>query len=237
MANFISISGAAGSGKTTVTNYLHTYFHNEFYRMSDFSFAGPLKDALCLWFDWDRRRLDQDYGYKEGSTLDDGSPDPYCQMLGKTRRQIMQVFGTECMREGMAKDFWIMMADMGLRLNKITPADIHMVSDARMLNELEWMRKLKGYEIYIERVECERGEDPKDAIAKTLTKSSGHASEQEFLSWHDYDETIINLVDNNLNSVANMNSLTHRLSEVTIPAIRDRFRLVGKGKHDWTKWK
>src|ERR1043166_8074261 len=147
MVNFVSISGAAGSGKSTVSNHLRHHFFNQWYECREFSFAGPLKDALCLWFGWDRQRLDTDYGYKEGAKLDDGSPDAYCQALGKTRREIMQLFGTECMRHGMTPDFWIILADIGLQLNKIPPADLHIISDARMLNELEWVKRLNGYRI------------------------------------------------------------------------------------------
>lgn len=233
MNHFISISGTAGSGKTTVTNYLHQRFFEEWYECRAFSFAGPLKDALCLWFDWDRRRLDHDYPYKEGSTLDDGSPDPYCQMLGMIRREIMQKFGTECMRDGMTKDFWVLMADMALQKGKIRPADVHVVSDARFINELDWIHGLGGYSILMNRAECRRGDDP--AIASygvTLTHAITHSSEQDFLNWPHYDEKIVNLVDHNQTEIANMNALKAHLDKVTIPAIRKRFKMVGKGRHN-----
>jgi hypothetical protein len=233
MVNFVSISGGAGSGKSTVTKHLRQRFFECWYECRDFSFAGPMKDALCLWFGWDRHRLDHDYGYKEGAVLDDGAPDPYCQALGRTRREIMQTFGTECLRRGMCQDFWIILADLGLQLNKIPPSDIYVISDARMTNELEWVRSLNGYEILLHRVECPRGADPdKVKYGATLTHAVGHRSEQEFLSWKDYDESIVNLVDHNQTQIANLNALTEHLDKVTIPAIRKRFSMTGKGRHN-----
>jgi hypothetical protein len=232
MANFISISGAAGSGKTTIATYLKWYFHNHYYTISDFSFAGPLKDALCGWFNWDRQRLDTDFAYKEGSTLDDGSPDPYCERLGMTRRCIMQVFGTECMRHGMHENFWIIMADVGVQLNKIPPSDIYVISDARFINELDWAKSLGGYRIMISR--RERTRDDPTAYARSLTISTGHVSEQEFVGWPHFDEHIINLIDHNQPHTANMNNLKKHLDETTIPNIRKRFNLSEHGNHNWS---
>lgn len=229
--HFISISGVAGSGKTTVSNYLKQYFFREQYEINEFSFAGPLKDALCLWFGWDRKRLDSDFSYKEGSMLDDGSPDPYCEALGMTRRQIMQKMGTECMRQGMHPNFWIIMADLGLRMGKIIPSDLYIISDARFINELKWAKSINAYRIYVTRAECPRGEDPtKISIRRhSLTSHTGHASENEFLSWDDYDTTIVNLIDHNLTDQQNMNSLINHIDTVVVPEIRERFNITGKG--------
>ena len=237
--HFISISGVAGSGKTTVSNHLKQYFFREHYEINEFSFAGPLKDALCLWFGWDRKRLDSDFAYKEGSTLDDGSPDPYCEALGKTRRQIMQNMGTECMRQGMHPNFWIIMADMGLRLGKIAPSDLYIISDARFVNELDWAKSINAYRIFVKRVECQRGEDPTKVIEESvsLTTHTGHASETEFLNWQGYDTTIINMIDRNQTDAANMNNLVNHLDTVVIPAIRERFGILGKGPHNWSRYR
>lgn len=231
--HFISISGLAGSGKTTVSNYLKQHFQqNLHYSINEFSFAGPLKDALCEWFGWDRRRLDSDFAYKEGDRLDDGSPDPYCQALGMTRRVIMQKFGTECMREGMHKNFWIIMADLGLRLNKVPHSDIYVISDARFVNELEWAKSLNGYRILVVRQECPRGIDPSSlshpVTGATLTTATSHASEQEFLNWPHYDHVLINLIDHNQSENIRMSRLTTYLNDKVIPEITDRFGITGK---------
>lgn len=241
MSNFISISGLAGSGKTTVSNYLKQHFHNACYSINDFSFAGPLKDALCVWFGWDRRRLDSDFSYKEGDRLDDGSPDPYCQALGMTRRVIMQKFGTECMRQGMHQNFWIIMADLGVRFNKVPVSDIYVISDARFVNELEWAKTLNGYRILVVRQECPRGTNPATlpdpGKGSTLTTATAHASEQEFIGWPGYDEVIVNLLDHNVSEIGNMNRLTAYLDNLTIPAIRERFGLKDKGTRDWSLYR
>lgn len=246
MANFISISGVAGSGKTTVSNHLKHYFHREQYEINEFSFAGPLKDALCLWFGWDRKRLDSDFAYKEGSTLDDGSPDPYCDALGFTRRQIMQKMGTECMRQGMHANFWVIMADLGLQSGKIRSSDLYVISDARFLNELEWAKSINAFRVFVTRAECPRGEDPAKIISMlpssntagvSLTTQTGHASETEFLNWSGYDEIVVNMIDHNLNQNQNINKLTNHLDTIVIAAIRKRFGLTGKGPHNWESYR
>jgi hypothetical protein len=228
---FISISGVAGSGKTTVSDYLKSHFRQQNFTINDFSFAGPLKDALCLWFGWDRKRLDSDFAYKEGSTLDDGSPDPFCERLGMTRRQIMQKMGTECMRQGMHPNFWIIMADLGVHLGRIPHSDIYVISDARFLNELEWAKSINGYRLLVMRAECQRGEDPDQArTGHSLTTHTKHASETEFLQFDDYDETVVNLIDHNRTNMQNMNALIAHLDTVTIPAIRERHNLSKRRK-------
>jgi hypothetical protein len=244
--HFISISGVAGSGKSTVADYLKKYFHQEQYAINDFSFAGPLKDALCLWFGWDRKRLDHDFSYKEGSTLDDGTPDPYCQRLGKTRRQILQTFGTECMRNGMDQNFWIILADLGVHLGKIPPSDLYVISDTRMRNELEWAKSIDAFSILTVRAECPRGQNPVEVKARltadiqsgdTLTKSTSHASEKEFLGWDGYDEILINIIDQNVSQTQNMNNLISHMDGVVIPAMRKKFNLIGKGTRNWSNYR
>jgi len=234
--HLISISGVAGSGKTTISAYLKTYFQNACYSTSEFSFAGPLKDACVLWFGWDRSRLDSDFGYKEGDKLDDGSPDPYCKALGMTRRQIMQKLGTECMRQGMHSDFWVILADLGVYFGKIPPSNIYFLSDARFRNELAWAKSMNAYRILVTRTEIARGET-EPTVGNTLTAHTSHASETEFLDYDDYDEKIVNLIDHNQVQKSNLNGLTKHLDDVTIPAIRQRHNLVGKGKNDWNLWR
>ena len=207
---FISISGVAGSGKSTVSEYLKQKFSVR-YSINDFSFAGPLKDALVLWFGWDRQRLDTDFAYKEGSTLDDGTPDPFCERLGMSRRTIMQRMGTECMRQGMHQNFWIIMADLGVKLGRIDPSDIFIISDARFQNELDWVESINAYRILM--------------LGNTLTTHTTHASETEFLGWNGYDEQIRNSVDPALSREENMYLLTRYLDEITIPRIQKRFEL------------
>jgi hypothetical protein len=225
---FISISGPAGSGKSTVANYLTQYFREQHLVAHDFSFAAPLKDALSLWCGFDRERLDCDTAYKEGSTLDDGAPDPYCEALGMSRREIMQKFGTECMRHGMAENFWIILADLSVRLGKIPASDVFIISDCRMVNELEWATSINAFRILLTRAEIPRGKS-EFQIDTTLTSHTAHPSEKEFLGWSDYDEQILNVIDRNYTEQDNYNRLVRHLRTVTIPAIHQRLpTLVGK---------
>jgi hypothetical protein len=233
---FISFSGRAGSGKTTVSEYIKSHFIKNYFTVKNFGFASPLKDALCLWFDWDRNRIDSDFSYKEGSQLDDGSPDPYCQALNMSRREIMQKFGTECMRHGMHKNFWIIMADLSVKLGKVNDSDIYLISDARFLNELEWIKSVNSYSILVVRAECQYGEDS-DYILKnikkydnfTLTDKTMHSSEKEFLEWNGYDETIINFIDHNITTKQNMDIFINHINNFTIPSIKKKFSLPEYG--------
>lgn len=211
--NFISISGVAGSGKSTISTQIFKHFHDAGFTINEFAFAGPLKDALCLWFGWDRQRLDTDFAYKEGDTLDDGSPDPYCQRLGMTRRVIMQKFGTECMRDGMHSDFWIILADLALKLGKIPQCDIYIASDSRYTNELKWMESLNGYMIKVGR-----------ADNSSLTDKTNHTSEKQFLSWNNYTKEIINIIDPCLSEYDNMKKFISVIDE-TITDIHKHFNL------------
>lgn len=219
---FISLSGLAGSGKTTIADTLRRCFREDGYTVNDFSFASPIKDALCLWCGWDRQRLDSDPVYKEASTLDDGSPDPYCTALGMNRRVIMQRMGTECMRQGMHQDFWIILADLAVRLGKIPASDIYLIGDARFANELNWAKSIGAYCILISRAEIPLGSTVYHENV-TLTTHTGHSSEQESVKWPYYDEQILNVVDLNQSEQQNRERLAIQLQILTIPAICKHF--------------
>lgn len=229
---FIAISGKAGGGKDTIKDAIIDYFRERGKISSPFSFAGPLKDACVLWFGWDRQRLDSDYPYKEGG-LGNTNPDdvdPYCVALGLTRRQVMQKLGTECMRDGMHRNFWIILADLALKTGKLAGFDIGLVTDARFLNELDWVKSINGYTIKVERTVCELGETPEDAIkrfasnrsADSLTKSTNHASELEFETWGHFDRIVINLIDKNL-SESESKKKFHDFIVQMMPEIEEKF--------------
>lgn len=232
-SQFISISGKAGSGKDTIKDALVDYFAEKDMVAEPYSFAGPLKDALCLWFDWDRKRLDGDYDYKEGG-LGNRNPDdvdPYCQALGMTRRVIMQKFGTECMREGMHSNFWIILADLGLKLGKLPSFDLGIITDARFFNELEWTRSVNGYSIRVKRLVIETGETFKTALLRhisdqneaTLTTHTSHKSELEFEAWSRFDRIVYNPVDMNVSEEESRAQFHNFLTTEVFPEIERKF--------------
>lgn len=202
---FISISGKARAGKDSVRKFIADYLTKGGYTVATFSFANPLKDALCMWFNWDRARMDYDTAYKEGDTLDDGSPDPYCEAFGLTRRQLMQRVGTDCLRDHLNPNVWIILADLGVKLGKTPPVDYYIVPDARFQNELAWIKDIGGFEILVRGILVKKGESIDDVYADYLngaetanfTEHHQHASETDFENWQHYDMTIENIIDEN----------------------------------------
>jgi hypothetical protein len=200
---FISLSGEAGSGKSTVSDMIKDFFETQNLTVAPFSFAGPLKDALVGWTGWDRQRLDSDFAYKEGGlgNTDPDDLDDYCVRLGKTRRQIMQDFGTECMRDNMHPDFWVILAELGLKRGTTKAADVNIISDARFQNELNFITRQNGWTFRVKRIELLEGETADEGLIRctgdngaTLTEHSSHASEQEWKSYEDFAYVFFNII-------------------------------------------
>lgn len=87
----IGITGAAGSGKTTIAEYLFREANVQI-----ISCADPIKEALSGLFKFPRRAW-QDRTWKE-------TPLP---MIGQSPRQLAQTFGTEWGRRMVNEDIWI----------------------------------------------------------------------------------------------------------------------------------
>lgn len=202
---FISISGEAGAGKDTLAAILEEYYAAKGLSVAPFSFAGPLKDACVLWFGWDRQRLDHDFDYKEGGlgNKDPNDIDPYCVSFGMTRRQFMQKFGTEGMRDAVHKNFWIVMMTEWIRSGRIQTTDVSLIRDARFLNELQFVKDMGGLNFRVRRIEVPKGMTEHEAItahltglakAGTLTADTTHASETEWKQWTQWDHQVLNLV-------------------------------------------
>lgn len=109
--------------------------------------------------------------------------DPICVALGMTRRTIMQRFGTECMRDNMHPDHWIILVQAAMARGEYDEIDVGFVTDARFTNELNFAKTANGLTVRIERVGTE-----------TLTQHTEHASEQQWQSWTDWDVVVANNV-------------------------------------------
>ncbi len=123
----IALIGLAGSGKGTVSSYLT----NKGY--SEFSFAGPLKDALASIFYWDRSLLEGDT--PESRKWRETTDSWWSQKLNIpdfTPRKAMQLIGTNVMRKHFDNGIWI----HSLEKRLIYSGDDLIISDCRFPNEI-----------------------------------------------------------------------------------------------------
>ena len=125
----IGISAKAGGGKDTAYELLKKSLDERGYRITRLAFADVLKEALGIILGFDVERLKWDYDYKQGNTLDDGSPDPACEMLGMNRRVIMQRSGTEAMRQGLHPDIWIIALKLAIKRGEYDEYDVGVLTD------------------------------------------------------------------------------------------------------------
>lgn len=143
----VGICGLIGSGKGTVADILV-----QEYGFKKLSFADKLKDAVAEMFDWPRDLLegDTDQGREWRET-----PDHFwSRELGKdvTPRYVLQVFGTECMRQGFYDGIWVSLVKQKILQN---PTANWVIPDTRFPNEVDMIKKIGGTVWRIK-----RGENP-----------------------------------------------------------------------------
>ena len=143
----IGICGLIGSGKGTVADILveeHGY--------KKLSFADALKDGVASMFNWPRHLLE---GNTEESRVWRENPDLFWSAETRseiTPRLVLQLVGTECMRNGFYDGIWVSLAKKklleSLEQNWVIP-------DTRFENEINMIQSLGG-EIW----RVSRGQDP-----------------------------------------------------------------------------
>jgi len=201
----IGLAAKAGGGKDTAGELIRESLEKKGYTTTQLSFANPLKDICTQLFGWDRDRLQSDAKYKESSLLDNGSPDPACQMLDMSRRVVMQRLGTEAMRRGLHSEIWIIALKLSIMRGDYDIYDYGLLTDCRFINELQFVRDLDGTLIRIDRA----GEQ------STLTEHTEHASELEWQEWTDWDAIVVNYINPIFTKEANLKTLKGSL-EVAI---------------------
>ena len=141
----IGICGLIGSGKGTVADYLvseHAY--------QKISFADKLKDAVATLFDWDRTLLEGD---TPESRLWREEPDTFWTAETSkeiTPRLVLQLFGTDCMRNGFYDGIWVSLLKQRVLAN---PTTNFVVPDVRFPNEINAIRDIGGKIIFVRRGE------------------------------------------------------------------------------------
>lgn len=139
----VGLLGFIGSGKGTVGNILH-----DDYGFKKVSFANHLKDVAALMFGWPRDLL-------EGETKESREfreiPDVFwSERMGKpfTPRLALQLFGTEAARNVFHEDFWILSLEREMLKH---PNTNFVITDVRFQNEIEFVNKMNGILIEVER--------------------------------------------------------------------------------------
>lgn len=133
----IGISGLIGSGKGTVADFLV-----EKQGFIKLSFADRLKDGVSTLFGWDRALL-------EGDTVESREfrekPDKYwSNETGQTvtPRRVLQLYGTECLRQGFFDGIWVSLVKQQILDN---PNKNYVIPDCRFWNELLMLKDIGGY--------------------------------------------------------------------------------------------
>lgn len=137
----IGVVGFAGSGKGTFSDVLVSD-----YGFKKLAFADAVKDGVSVVFDWPRKLLEGD---TEESRAFREKVDPWwTEKFGwdVTPRHIMQLFGTEAMREAIDQNIWIHALAAKIRNYK----DV-VVPDVRFPNEVQFIRDQGGFTIRVKR--------------------------------------------------------------------------------------
>jgi len=150
----IGICGLIGSGKGTVADIL---VDQGFKKVS---FADKLKDGVSTIFGWDRAMLEGDTD--ESRTWRE-QPDDFWSSETKmevTPRLVLQLFGTDCMRNGFDDGVWVSLLKKTILEN---PGN-YVVPDVRFENEIAMLRDIGG-EVW----EVQRGSTPEWLIQYEIT--------------------------------------------------------------------
>ncbi len=140
----IGLAGPRLVGKSTVANMLERR-----YGFEEKAFADPLKESLIALTGLDRKYFyDQEFKHE------------HVELISMTPRKLMQLFGTEFVRDTVRKDFWV--ARMRERLEAAEKAQV--ISDIRFEDEASLIRELGGVVIVLSRA--------------GVVDESGHKSEE-----------------------------------------------------------
>ena len=143
MRKIIAITGLKGSGKDTTADYIINNYPN----WEKDSFAGSLKDAVSVIFGWNRKMLAGET--VENRALRETKDEFWSNKLGYevTPRKILQLFGTECVRNNFHKDIWVYSLE-----HKIHNTNKNIIiTDCRFKNEIDMLKKLGATIVRVQR--------------------------------------------------------------------------------------
>lgn len=132
----IGICGLIGSGKGTVADMLVSE-HN-FHKIS---FADKLKDGVAEVFGWDRQMLE---GETDDSRAWREARDDFWSnetQMEVTPRLVLQLFGTDCMRNGFYDGIWVSLTKQKILAE---PNKNWVIPDVRFENEASMIQDIGG---------------------------------------------------------------------------------------------
>ena len=179
----IGICGLIGSGKGTVADILV-----ENHNFQKLSFADKLKDGVSAVFGWDRQMLEGDND--ESRQWREEKDRFWSKETGKTitPRLILQLFGTDCMRNGYFDGIWVSLVKQKIIDN---PDTNWVIPDVRFPNEVKMIQNAQG-EVW----QVRRGDLPvwfTDKRDNGIEPTDVHASEW---AWIDRDESFEQIIQN-----------------------------------------
>lgn len=166
----IGICGLIGSGKGTVGDILAEVGFRKI------SFADKLKDGVAEIFGWDRNLLEGDTN--ESRQWREQKDEFWSAETDEhiTPRLVLQLFGTDCMRDGFYDDIWVSLVKQKLLSE---PEANWVIPDVRFENEVNMIRDIGGQVWTVQ-----RGPDPKWLIDYETTgvePSQIHPSEWRWI--------------------------------------------------------
>jgi hypothetical protein len=173
----VGICGLIGSGKGTVADYLVQ--EHGFVKLS---FADKLKDAVSTMFGWDRKMLEGD---TDESRKWREQPDEFwSKETGKqvTPRLVLQLFGTDCMRNGFYDGVWVSLVKQQI-VN--SPDTNFVIPDTRFQNEIQMVTDVGGQVWWVRRGPKPDWWGTAVAINHSGTPTSNHSMRVVFPEVHE----------------------------------------------------
>ena len=200
----IGMCGLIGTGKDTVADIL---VNN--YNFIKVSFADKLKDGVATVFSWDREMLEGTTD--ESRTWREQKDEFWSRETNEhiTPRLVLQMFGTDCMRNGFYNGIWVSIVKQQIINN---PDKHFVIPDVRFPNEAKMIKEING-EVW--RI-C-RGQDPQwftSYVTDNIVPDDVHESEWQWAKLNfdcvihndDTIEDLKNQVSNHLASNVHLSS-------------------------------